>query len=133
MEITLTLGIEDLDRTEAFYRDILNLPITRLVPSENFPPLLLLRRGDATLLFRQIKSLEASHPLLFQNLDRHPRGVGMTVEFTLADLAPVLRNIARKELHTLYELEDDEFGRREVWLHDPDGYLLILCQEAETQ
>ncbi len=132
MEMTLTLGIEDLDRTEAFYRDILEMPIERLFPGKKCPPLLLLRRGDATLLFRQIESLEASHPLIFQNLDRHPRGVGMTLEFTLAELAPVVRNIERKKLHTLYELEDDEFGRREVWLHDPDGYLLILCQETDA-
>ncbi len=132
MKMTLTLGIEDLDRTEVFYRDILEMPIERLVPSDKFAPILLLRRGDATLLFRQMESLEASHPLIFQNLNRHPRGVGMTLEFTLADLPPVVRNIERNELHTLYELEDDEFGRREVWLHDPDGYLLVLCQETEN-
>jgi catechol 2,3-dioxygenase-like lactoylglutathione lyase family enzyme len=127
--MTLTLGVHDLDRTAAFYGDILQLPTERFVPAAGHQPLLILRRGDATILFRELETLEAQHPALFQSLHRHPLGIGMTLEFTVADLRPVLRAVDRLQLHLLYELEDDEFGRHEIWLHDPDGYLVILCQE----
>ena len=88
----------------------------------------MLRREDATILFRSLEVLEAGHPALFQNLSRHPLGVGVSLEFTVPDLKPILREIHRRQLHLLYELEDEEFNRREVWLHDPDGYLVVLCQ-----
>lgn len=130
MNFTLTLGVNDLDRTAAFYGEILRLPVETFVPAAGHPPLLILRQGDATVLFRPLEVLEASHPALFQNLSRHPLGIGMTLEFTLADLKPILRTIHRRQLHLLYELEDDEFDRREIWLHDPDGYLVVLCQES---
>lgn len=133
MNFTLTLAVHDLERTDTFYGEILELPVDRFVPLPGHPPLLLLGHGDATVLFRETAVLEALHPALFQNLDRHPRGVGVTLEFTVKTLKPALRNIARRGLHTLYELEDEEFGRREVWLHDPDGYLVILSEEPESR
>ncbi|MDY0268534.1 VOC family protein [Trichloromonas sp.] len=131
MYFTLTLGVEDLDRTAFFYGEILGLPVETRVPGPGHPPLLLLRRGDATLLFRPLEVLEARHPALFQNLSRHPLGVGTTLEFTLPDLRPVLRAVARYDLQPLYELEDAEHDREELWLHDPDGYLVILTREGE--
>ncbi len=129
MNLTMTLGVNDLDQTAAFYSELLHLPIERFVPAPGDQPLLILRRGDATILFRELQTLEALHPILFQNLSRHPLGIGMTLEFTVTDLAPILRAIDRQQRHLLYELEDDEFDRHEIWLHDPDGYLVVLCQE----
>lgn len=131
MDLTLTLAARDLDTTEFFYREILQLPIERFVPAEGHPPVLILGQGDFTILFRQQEVLEALHPAVFQHLERHPLGVGATLEFSVADLDPVQRAISRRQLHTLYELEDEEFDRREIWLHDPNGYLVILAQQGE--
>lgn len=133
MNLTLTLAVRDLELTAEFYGDILQMNIERFVPAAGHPPVLLLSRGDATILFRESESLEASHPALFQNLDRHPKGVGVTLEFALSALGPLRKNIDRRGLHLLYELEDEEFGRHEFWLHDPDGYLLILVEEPEGE
>ncbi|ORJ62101.1 VOC family protein [Geothermobacter hydrogeniphilus] len=126
MSLTLTLAVADLDRTEFFYRDILGLQLETFEPAPEFPRVLLLLCGDTAILFRRQQALEASHPALFEHLDRHPKGVGMTLELELPDLEAARRAIDRQQLHLLYELDDDEFKRREIWLHDPDGYLLIL-------
>jgi len=131
MELQLTLAINDLERTELFYREVVGLRLERVSPGDNFPGFLLLR-GSTSVLFRQEGDLEASHPALFQNLERHPKGVGVTIELMLPDLDPVLRAVARRQLHTLYEIEDRQHARRELWLHDPDGYLLILVEEQES-
>lgn len=131
MSLTLTFAIADLDRTEEFYRDLLQQPIERLTPAAGYPPVLLLLFGESAVLFRHSAALEASHPVLFQNLDRHAKGVGISLELNYTDLAPVSRNLDRKEHHLLYELRDDEHHRRELWLHDPDGYLLILTQDED--
>lgn len=129
MNLTLTLAVNDLDVTACFYRDVLHFSVETLTPLPDHPPLLLLLCGDASLLFREKSTLEALHPVQFQHLDRHPLGLGMTLDFAVADLDPVLATITRYDLHTLYELEDSENQRREVWLHDPDGYLIILSQD----
>jgi catechol 2,3-dioxygenase-like lactoylglutathione lyase family enzyme len=129
MTFTLTLAVSDLERTADFYGELLELAIERFLPMPGHPPVLLLGHGEATVLFRETAALEALHPALFQNLERHPRGVGVTLEFSVGELNPLLKKFARQQLHTLYELEDEEFNRREVWLHDPDGYLVILSEE----
>jgi len=129
MSLTLTLAVADLERTEDFYRNLLQQPIERLTPGNDHPELLLLMLDGSDILFRQDNNLAASHPALFQNLNRHPKGVGITLELPYADLEPVSRKLSRLELHLLYELQDDEHRRRELWLHDPDGYLLILAQD----
>jgi catechol 2,3-dioxygenase-like lactoylglutathione lyase family enzyme len=131
MSFTLTLAVRDLDKTAAFYGEILQMEVERFVPTADSPAVLLLRCGDTAILFRELTVLEALHPALFQNLDRHPRGIGVTLEFPIRSLKPLLKNIDRLRLHTLYELNDEEFGRREIWLHDPDGYLLILSEEKK--
>lgn len=133
MSLTLTLAVRDLEHTETFYRDILLRQIERFSPLPGHPSVLLLRQGDAAVLFREAAVLETLHPALFQDLDRHAVGVGMTLEFTVEKLKPILRNIGRKKLRTLYELEDEEFHRREVWLHDPDGYLVVLNEEEARE
>lgn len=129
MSLTLTLAVTDLDRTEEFYRDWLRQPIERLSPLADQRPVLLLLLGETAVLFRQDTALAAMHPALFQHLDRHPKGVGISLELDYTDLAPINRTLDRHGYHLLYELQDDEHQRRELWLHDPDGYLLILTQD----
>ncbi len=129
MQFSLTLAVDDLERSATFYRDVLLRATERFQPAPSHPPLLLLCDAPVPIILRESLALSALHPALFQNLDRHPHGVGVVLEFTLGDLAPIRRNIAQRELHTLYELDDEEFGRRELWLHDPDGYLVVLNEE----
>jgi len=130
MSLTLTLAVADIERTADFYREILHQDLEFFTPLPGHPPILLLHRAEATILFRQDAALEALHPALFQNLDRHPRGIGTVLELSTADLSPTLRAIDRNNLHTLYEIDDAEHRRREIWIHDPDGYLIVVSEEA---
>jgi catechol 2,3-dioxygenase-like lactoylglutathione lyase family enzyme len=129
MNLTLTLAVADLDRTAAFYRDLLQLPLRRVVPIVGQPPIILLGVGDATIIFREAASFEARHPALFQNLDRHVLGVGVLLEIPSKSLKTVERNLDRRGVHILYELQDEQHKRREIWVHDPDGYLVALREE----
>jgi catechol 2,3-dioxygenase-like lactoylglutathione lyase family enzyme len=130
MTLTLTLAVADLERTAIFYGEILRLPLQLLTPLPGQPSVLLLCAGDADVLFRDIENFEARHPALFQNIDRHPLGVGVVLEFPSQALEPIIADLDRRSIHLLYELEDTEFGRREIWLHDPDGYLVVLREEG---
>lgn len=126
-DLTVTLAVTDLDTTEAFYAATLGFAVERFAPLPGHPPLLILRSGDATILFREAPVLEALHPAALQHLQRHPWGVGVTLELAVADLAGTCRRLARADWPLLYELEDAQYARAEIWLHDPDGYLLVLA------
>jgi len=125
MALTLALTVRDLDNTEFFYRELLARPVERFAPS-GFAPVLLLRDGDATVVFRSVAATESLHPGLYQELDRQPFGIGVRLEFAVDNLDAVARCLERRQIPLLYELEDSEHARRELWLHDPDGYLVVL-------
>ena len=131
MDFTLNLAVADLERTALFYREVLQLNPEPFTPLNGGPRVLLLGQGESTIVFRELIVVEALHPALFQNLQRQPLGIGISLEFSVPDLRPIRHGITRRQLHTLYELEDAEFGRHELWLHDPDGYLIMLLQEIE--
>ena len=129
MDFSLTLAVNDLHETEAFYRRILNLSPEWGPTCPGTSPFLVLRCSQLFVVFRTISDLECCHPALLQNLTRHPLGVGLQLEFGFTDLDAILGNLRRQQWPICYELEDDEHRRKEIWLHDPDGYLLILNEE----
>lgn len=129
MQLSLTLGVADLQRTDAFYSEILRLSPKRSQADGKTPDFLLLRCAETCIVFRPLIELEAQHPALLQNLTRQPLGVGMQLELSCPDLSVVRKCIERYQWPVAYELEDDEHRRSEIWLHDPDGYLIVLNEE----
>lgn len=128
MHIQLTLAIENIERSEHFYRNILQLEVERFTPPHAATALLLIRCGSSTLLLQEIQDFEAQHPAALQHLHRQARGVGVRIEFEIDHLEAVQRSLRHQQLGCLYELEDQQHGRREVWLYDPDHYLIALGQ-----
>jgi catechol 2,3-dioxygenase-like lactoylglutathione lyase family enzyme len=128
MSFSVTLCVSCLNRTESFYREVLHLSILRHQLQRGMPEILILNHGSGTILFREKVALQSQHPALFAPLDRHPWGLGCSIEFEVADLEHVRREFARRQQPLLYELSDEEFGWEELWVHDPDGYLIILSQ-----
>ncbi|MDH3998890.1 MAG: hypothetical protein OET90_08620 [Desulfuromonadales bacterium] len=128
MSLTITLGVNDLEQSEIFYRDLLRLPIERHQPRSDAPPFLLLRSNAATIVFRSDAVLQSRHPSVFQNLDHHPKGVGVSLEFEITELDALERRVDSQGHALCYQLDDDESGWQEIWLYDPDGYLLILSE-----
>ena len=129
MQLSLTLGVSDLQQTQDFYRKILLLDPQPNQADGRAPDFLLLRCGATCIVFRQLKELETQHPALLQHLTRKSLGVGVQLELSCADLSAVCHCIERYQWPVAYELEDNEHQRRELWLQDPDGYLLVLNEE----
>lgn len=128
MGLIVTLAVNDIDQSELFYRDILCLHVERFTPQGGTHPILMVHQGDATLLMRQCEVLEATHPAAFQHLRRQNRGVGSSFDIQIDNFSQVQRNIERRQIHCLYESEDQQHNIHELWLYDPDDYLIILTQ-----
>ena len=129
MHLNISLAATDLEMTAYFYREILQLPVESVADSHGDARYLLLSMDNIKVVFQQRDDMEALHPALFQNLSRDIAGVGLRLELDCPDLADVYRRVKRDRWPIAYELEDQEHRRRELWLHDPDGYLVVLNEE----
>ena len=128
MEMNLTLGVSDLAKSKQFYRDILCLAPQFF--SENCgAACLILSFQNIKVAFQPLSVLESRHPALFQNLTRSPLGVGLQLELSCPDLDELEVMLRHHHWPILYELDDQEHQRRELWIQDPDGYLLVMNQE----
>jgi catechol 2,3-dioxygenase-like lactoylglutathione lyase family enzyme len=129
MQLNLTLGVADLKKSEKFYREILLFSPEFFRNSNAEKAYFMLSCGGTNIVFQQLHDMELQHPALLQNLTRTPLGAGVQLELSCANLDDIYRKIKHYCWPIAYELEDQEYRRRELWLHDPDGYLLVLNEE----
>ena len=129
MQLNLTLAAVDLEKTEKFYREVLLLAPEFFRNSSTENSYLVLFVGKIKVVFQRLQEMEAQHPVLMQNLTRVPLGVGVQLEMSCKNLDVIYRMVNHYHWPIAYELEDQEHHRRELWLHDPDGYLLVLNEE----
>ncbi len=129
MRLNITLSVADFENTADFYRELLQLNTEVIKDSHGNERYLLLALDNIKVIFQRSEDMEAFHPSLLQNLTRDTVGVGLQLELTCPDLAEIYRRIEQYRWPVAYELEDQEHLRRELWLHDPDGYLLVLNEE----
>lgn len=132
MHLSLTIGVADLAVTMNFYRQIPGLQPQWLTDPQGNRTALLVAAAGGSILFQSLQSMERQHPALLQHLGRERLGVGVQLELTCPDLTPVYRTAQRQHWQILFELEDCQHRRRELWLQDPDGYLLVLNEEADV-
>lgn len=132
MQLSLTLGATDLDMTYDFYHQLPDLKVQRLTDSRGAVTALMVTTFNLRLVFQSLQNLERQHPALLQHLNRTTLGAGVVLEFECTELDAVYRTAQRNNWPILYELEDQEHQRRELWLQDPNGYLLALNEEPET-
>ena len=129
MLLNLTLAATDLEKTAIFYRKVLLLSPELIQPSALENSFLRLFFGKMRVAFQNRQEMEARHPALLQNLTRDSFGVGVQLELSYDNLDDVYRMVKYYDWPIAYELDDQEHRRRELWLHDPDGYLLVLNED----
>lgn len=129
MRFSLTLGATDLDMTYDFYRQLPELTVQRLTDSRGAVNTLIVATDNLRMVFQSLHSLEQQHPALLQHLSRTFLGAGVVLELECTELDEVYRAARHNNWPILYELEDREHLRRELWLQDPNGYLLAINEE----
>jgi len=110
------ISVTDVDRTVAFYRDVLGVPFLFQVPGQ---PMAFFRSGDIRLYFGVPESAEfASRAVLYFRIDDIDAERGRLVAAGVQFL---------DEPHVVHR--DDG---HELWMsafRDPDGHHLILTEE----
>ncbi|MBT3536128.1 MAG: VOC family protein [Rhodospirillaceae bacterium] len=123
------LHVEDLAASRAFWCDILGFRIAFDRPAERFLYLerLLADGRDAQVMLCQRNGRWETGPMIA------PLGQGMMFQIEVDDLASIQRALADENwpIHTPLRdvwrrTGDRESGQRELFVQDPDGYLLML-------
>ena len=129
MPLNLPLAAVDLEKTANFYREVLLLFPEFIQNSRAESSYLLLVVGTMKIVFQQLKEMEAQHLALLQSLTRNPLGTGVQLEVSCENLDDIYRMVNYYDWPIAYEMDDQEHQRRELWLQDPNGYLLVLNEE----
>jgi len=126
VKASIQLAVDDLSTTEAFYGGILELPVQRALTVPGAPEHLTLFSNDWELIFVETDAVLRNHPLLEERFDVFPRGVGMTLHFAVADLDGIYAAMLEEDIEIFYPLAVKPYGMKELWVFDPDGYLVAL-------
>lgn len=142
MRLRLELFVEDLERSVAWYVDVLGF---RRVRGDG--GYVSLRRGDVVLGLGPVAKLPPEDPTHGEAPDRPPghtqervrRGPGAGVEIVLelddvADVEAAAERVATRKWPLAAPLTDQPWGLRDFRVVDPDGYYLRITHgDAATE
>ena len=119
--------VSDIEASLSFWRDVLGFEIAYQRAEERFA---YLERADgAQIMLHQRGGVWETGPL------EPPFGRGVMFQIYVESLAPLLQRVrtARHPIHTgpreVWRRHGDrEGGQREVFVLDPDGYLIMLAE-----
>ena len=128
-DITPNLVVEDIERSTAFYRDVLGFSVVTSVPEQ--PPFVFvwLQRNDVKVFLNAASAVKddlpevAARPLggtntMFITLDAESLELGIDALFRSVQQAA----------RVVMPLKDQFYGMREFGIADPDGYVLFFAQ-----
>ncbi len=119
----LILDVGDLERSLAFYRDVLKLPIHHTEDLDGHHLAYLSSGGTDILLLQQ--------PKADQNPVLERRG-GLVMKFYVNDIRGLAKGFLQNQVTVLKDLETPSIGERTVLIADPDGYAVLLAEPVET-
>ncbi len=119
----LILDVGDLERSLAFYHDMLQLPIDRREFLDGHL-LAYLQAGDTQiLLLQQPKS---------DQIPGMERSGGLVMKFYVREIMKVTKNLQANKVTILQGLDEPLIGERSCLVEDPDGYAILLAEPVET-
>jgi uncharacterized glyoxalase superfamily protein PhnB len=130
-QLSLHLAVSDLETTEAFYAGILGIPLELTFTVPGIPEHLTLENNDWTLIFTEEALLINAHPVLRDQYQSFPKGVGMTLHFHVEGIEDIYEALLDEGMEILYPLEHKPYGCKELWCFDPDGYLVVLVEPCK--
>lgn len=119
----LILDVGDIDRSLAFYHDMLNLPIDRQEVLEGHR-LAYLHAGQTQILLLQ-------QPKSEQDPFFHRSG-GLVMKFYVREIWKIATTLQQRRVKVLQALEMPIRGERTFLVADPDGYAVLLAEPVET-
>lgn len=119
----LILDVSDLQRSLAFYHELLDLPLHKQESYEGHKLAYLDIGGTELLLLEQPKQ------------DQNPgldRGGGLVMKFYMRNLSRIAASLTDRSVRILQALDSPLAGEKTFLIADPDGYAILLAEPVET-
>jgi uncharacterized glyoxalase superfamily protein PhnB len=128
-DVTPNLVVSDIDRSIAFYRDVLGFSVVTTVPDSE--PLLFawMQRDDVNVFLNTAGSVQESMPDLAARAVGGTNTMFMIVEAaTPAEGIDALYGLVKGKARVVMPIKDQFYGMREFGIEDPDGYVIFAAQ-----
>lgn len=127
-DVTPNLVVSDVERSLAFYRDVLGFSVTATVP-EQAPFAFAWMQRDGVSVFLN------SHESIEEHAQLASRAIGGTATlFITIDADDVKSGIdgvfaaVSRRARVMMQPKDQFYGMREFGIEDPDGYVIFFAQ-----
>jgi catechol 2,3-dioxygenase-like lactoylglutathione lyase family enzyme len=125
-KLTPNLVVSDVERSVAFYRDVLGFNVDATVPDQAPFVFASLRSGGVEIFLNAPEPAIAEYPA-FRN---RPIGGTFTLFIDVADIRQAHQSI-RERVTVVMPLEKKWYGTTEFAFEDPDGYLITFAEREQ--
>jgi uncharacterized glyoxalase superfamily protein PhnB len=130
-DVTPNLVVSNVERSMAFYRDVLGFSVSATVPDGQGPCVFAWMQRDGVAVFLNSQESVEEH----QDLASRPIGGTATLFIVLEadDVASgvdgLFASVASRAT-VMMPLKDQFYGMREFGIEDPDGYVIFFAQRT---
>lgn len=130
-DVVPNLIVSDIDRSAAFYRDVLGFSVVATVPEQGPLVFAWVQRDEISVFLNTAAGVAPDYP----SLAARPIGGTATLFMTLeaedirTGIDAMFAAVSRGA-QVVMPLKDQFYGMREFAIEDPDGYVVILAQKT---
>lgn len=130
-DVTPNLIVSDIDRSTAFYRDVLGFSVVTTVPEQAPFVFVWLQRGSVSIFLNTAAGAAGDLPGLARRSIGGTATMFVTVEAedAAAGIDALCAEVQGK-VPLLMALKTQFYGMREFAVEDPDGYVVIFAQRV---
>jgi uncharacterized glyoxalase superfamily protein PhnB len=128
-DVTPNLIVSDIDRSLAFYRDVLGFSLVTTVPDAAPFVFAWLKRDEVNVFLNSVGSVKDSLPDLAARPIGGTNTLFIAIEAgTTAEGIDALFDSVKAKARVVMPPKDQFYGMREFGIEDPDGYVIFVAQ-----
>ena len=125
LSVTPNLIVTDIDRSTAFYRDVLGLTVHATVPPDAAPFVFVwLQSGDVNIFLNDRNTVAEIDP----HLAAKPVGGAFTIYLRVTGVDAIWERV-KDRAKVAEPINTKFYGMREFAVEDPDGFLITFAEE----
>ena len=128
-DVTPNLIVADIDRSLAFYRDVLGFSVVTSVPDAAPFAFVWMQRDGVSVFLNTVASVKDEQPALAARPIGGTATMFMVIEAeTPAVGVDALFEQVKSKARVIMPLKTQFYGMREFGIEDPDGYVIFAAQ-----
>jgi len=124
ISLTPNLVVSDIERSTAFYRDVLGIPVHATVPDAAPFAFVWLQQGAVTIFLNDQRTVGDLDP----HLAARPLGGSFTMYLRVTGVNSLWERVSTRA-KIAEAINTKPYGMREFAIEDPDGYLITVAEE----